>query len=70
VVELSGKIEEVSGTCPALTFTLKGYTVRTTSATEISRGPCKDLKDGREVKLTGQLEGTNRVLATRIEIGK
>jgi hypothetical protein len=70
VVELSGKIDGVSGSCPALTFSLKGYAVRMTAATTLSKGPCKDLKNGREVKLTGEVEGPNRLLATRIEIGK
>jgi hypothetical protein len=69
-VELDGKIGDVSGNCPALTFKLKGYSVRTTSATTFSGGSCKDLKDRRQVTVNGEIEGTNRVLATRIEVDR
>ena len=51
-------------------FTLKDYDVRATSATVFAKGNCRDLRDDREIVLTGVLEGTKSILATRIEIKK
>ena len=36
----------------------------------ITGGPCRDLRDNREVKVTGVIEGAGRVLASRVEIRK
>jgi Domain of unknown function (DUF5666) len=49
---------------------LKGYQIRTTSSTQISGGNCRDLREDRQVTVTGELEGTRAVRATRIEIKK
>jgi hypothetical protein len=51
-------------------FEVKDYTVRTTSGTQISGGNCRDLRKDRQVTVTGELEGTRAVRATRIEIKK
>ena len=60
----------MSGTCPSLTFKLNGYTVTTTSATEFSKGPCKDLKDGKGLWLRGELTSPSTVTALRIEFDR
>ena len=60
----------MEGSCPTLRFELKGYDVRTTSSTQYMRGNCKDLRDGKDVRLTGVVESPGKVLATRIEIRK
>ena len=69
-IQASGRIDDVSGSCPSVSFTLKGYSVRTSSATQYARGNCKDLRDGRDIVLTAQVESGARVLATKIEIKK
>lgn len=69
-IELSGKIDNVSGQCPALRFTLKGYTVQTSSATVFSKGPCKDLRDGKDVAVTGVLVDSTTVNALSVELKK
>ena len=60
------------GTCPAVTFRLKGYNVRTTSATEFAKGPCRDVfdDDDVDVKLWGEIQSDGWVRATRIEFKK
>jgi len=63
-------VDNVEGSCPALSFELRGYDVTTTSATEFSRGPCKDLKDGKDVNLWGEIQADGSVRATRIEFKK
>ena len=69
-IDLSGTIDNVSGTCPALQFTLKGYVVQTSSATEFAKGPCKDLRDGKNVAVTGVLVDSQTVNASRVEMKK
>jgi hypothetical protein len=65
-----GKITNVQGSCPSVTFQLQGYTVQTSSATAISRGPCKDLTNGSDVTVHGELQTGNVVKATRIEFNR
>ena len=60
----------MGGSCPAIHFTLKGYLVRTTSATVFAKGPCKDLKDGKNVDVSGVLLDSKTVNATRVELNK
>jgi hypothetical protein len=69
-VELSGRISSVSGTCPAVTFVLEGQVVYTTSATEFSKGPCRDLKSDKKVSVTGWLMSDLRVRADAIRFDK
>ena len=58
------------GSCPSLTFTLKGSTVRTNSATRYPRGGCRDVKDGVSVTLHGIVQDDRTVLATTMEVKK
>jgi hypothetical protein len=65
-IELEGKVEAVSGSCPALTFRLEGHIVYTTSDTRWSEGSCKNLKNKKKVELRGQLMSDQRVRADRV----
>ena len=65
-ITLVGEAGTVSGTCPALTFTVQSRTVYTTEQTMFSKGPCRDLQNGREVEVRGMLMSDNRVRADRI----
>jgi hypothetical protein len=69
-IDLSGRVDDVSGTCPSLRFTLKGYVVQTTSLTAFAKGPCKDVKDGKNVDVTGVLLDSRTVNASRVELNK
>jgi hypothetical protein len=53
-----------------VTFHLKTYTVRTTSATTFSGGNCKDVRDGMQVTVTGLVDAPSSLLATRVAIKK
>jgi hypothetical protein len=53
-----------------LRFTLKGYVVQTTSLTTFAKGPCKDVKDGKNVDVTGVLLDSRTVNASRVELNK
>ncbi|CAN5632498.1 hypothetical protein BH23ACI1_BH23ACI1_05500 [soil metagenome] len=58
----------LSGSCPALTFTLRGLAVYTTSATRYDDKRCEDIRNGREVEIRGTLMSDGRVRADRVEI--
>ena len=71
-ITLTGKPDDVRGSCPALTITLKGYQVRTSAATEFRRGPCKDVNEKKEITVTGVLQDPTRkvVDASVVEVKK
>jgi hypothetical protein len=60
----------VHGTCPSLTFNLKGSVVRTNSSTKYTRGTCRDIRDDTSVTLMGMPQDDKTVLATSIEVRK
>ena len=60
----------MDGTCPSVRFVLKTYTVVTSSATDFSGGNCRDLRDDRQVTVTGVLESATTLRATKVAIKK
>lgn len=66
-INLEGKVESVSGTCPALTFVLKSETVFTTEATVFNKLPCKDVKKGTQVKVSGWRLSDGSIRADQVE---
>ena len=67
-VEIEGKPANVSGTCPALTFTIKGQAVYTTAATTFDGGTCADIKNGKDLEIEGMLMSDGRIRADIVEI--
>ena len=61
-VDVSGKVEAAGGACPNLQFTVKGYLVKTSAATSFAGGPCKDVKNDKQV----DVRGTTPDAATKI----
>lgn len=69
-IDLGGKIDNVSGACPNVQFTLKGYLVQTTGDTAYVKSTCRDLKDGKDVSLTGILVDIQTLTATQVQVKK
>jgi hypothetical protein len=67
-IKLDGKIQSLSGTCPAIRFRLSGRTVFTTSATDFRKGSCKDIHNETSVNVEGERMSDGTVRADRIEI--
>ena len=67
-VDLDGRVESISGTCPDLTFRLRGVTVVTTSGTRFRHGHCQDLRPGMSVEIRGRRQADGRVIAEEVEI--
>ncbi len=63
-----GAIAGLSGTCPAISFTLGATSVDANASTNFHRVACAALQDGDTVQVKGNWEpGGGRVLATKIE---
>jgi hypothetical protein len=69
-VLLSGKISELSGRCPNLSFEIKGSQVFTNRDTNFKRGKCGDMKKGREVTVIGRRLTDGTVEAREVELNR
>jgi hypothetical protein len=66
---VTGKVDNVKGTCPNLTFTLANYRVVTDGSTAFTKGTCKDVRDGKKVSVSGTVTD-NTITASSIEVLK
>jgi hypothetical protein len=69
-VEFSGEMGNRSGDCPNVAFTVDGMLVVTDAATDYSRGKCKDLRRGKELRGSGVRQPNGTVRATDIRFSK
>lgn len=67
-IELEGRVSNVSGSCPAVTFMLEGRSVFTDNQTKFKDGGCGRLRNGLEVEVEGDLLTDGRVRAKEVEI--
>lgn len=63
--EATGALSSLSGTCPAITFTVNGTPVDATSSTEFKTS-CASLKSGDKVQVKGTKGADGRVRASEI----
>jgi hypothetical protein len=66
--ELEGRVSNVSGTCPALSFTVSATTVRTNGVTRFKDGPCVQIANGVRVEVEGSRQPDGSILATEVEL--
>ena len=66
-VTVTGRIRNLSGSCPNRRFTVDGRDVRTTSDTNYDGGSCGDLRSNTFVRITG-IVGSDDIL-TATEVG-
>jgi hypothetical protein len=66
-IELDGRVSSLTGSCPSLTFTLEGRTVRTNAQTDFRKGSCSKLENNDRVEVEGVPQADGSVLATRVE---
>jgi Domain of unknown function (DUF5666) len=67
-VEAEGRVSNLSGSCPALTFAVQGKTVKTNSATKFQHGSCTSIANGTRVEVEGTRQADGTILATKVEI--
>ena len=69
-VNFKGRISNLSGACPNLSFSADGRQVVTDSTTRFTEGSCADVRAGIEVDIEGELLADGVVRATKLEIKK
>jgi hypothetical protein len=66
--EVSGAVSGLTGTCPAITFTVRATTIRTNSATRFDDGSCVQIANGTRVEAKGARQPDGSILATKVEL--
>jgi len=66
-LEGEGRVSNIQGTCPELTLLIRGFMVRTNSATQFSGGRCADIRLGTEIEVRGHREG-DLIIAERVRL--
>ena len=66
--EFEGVVSGLSGTCPNIAFTLRGNTIRSSSATRFEDGTCSQVRNNDRVEVHGQRMSDGSIRATRIEL--
>jgi len=67
-VEVEGVVGGLRGSCPDLTFTAGGRTVKVGRGTAFRNGSCNDLRAGGRVKVSGRRAADGSIEATRVEL--
>lgn len=67
--EARGAIAGLTGTCPAITFTLHGKTVRANSSTRFDDITCASIANGMALKVDGTIQTDGSVIAKKIKRG-
>jgi len=68
-VKVDGTVSGLGGTCPTLTFTLDGKTIKTSAATSYSGGTCADVKNDAKIAVAGAAQADGSILAAQVRIG-
>lgn len=68
---LTGKVSGLGGACPAVTFTVSGYTIKTDASTTFSSGAaCSDIKNDASIGLAGTKGADGKVAARYVSVSK
>jgi hypothetical protein len=65
--EIEGSLGSLKGTCPALTFSVNGFSITTNNATDFDGAACSALKNGDKITVNGLKQADGSVLATRVK---
>ena len=66
-VEIEGSVGGLSGTCPAISFKINGYSVQASAATVFEGITCAAIKSGTKVTAKGTSGPGGVILATRVK---
>jgi hypothetical protein len=62
--EIEGSLGGLKGTCPAVTFSVNGFSIATSASTTFEGGTCAALKGGTKVNVKGLRQSDGSVAAT------
>lgn len=66
--ELKGAVSALAGTCPDITFTLNGVTVKASSATRYEGVTCTQVRNMTPLEVHGRRQGDGSIQAAEIEL--
>jgi hypothetical protein len=66
-VQFEGKLKDVKGKCPNLSFTVSGHRIETSGSTTFKGLSCSGLDDKATVKVTGTERSNGTIDATIVE---
>ena len=66
--ELKGTVSGLTGTCPNITFTLSGVTVKANGTTRFEDGSCARVRNNIRVEVHGQPQADGSLQAARIDL--
>lgn len=69
-VEVDGVVSGLTGTCPALRFSVNGSIVTTNSQTSFRRGNCSHMVNGIGVEVTGRRQPDDSILASVVSLDR
>jgi len=64
--EIEGALGGLKGTCPAIQFSVNGFSVTTSASTTFADGTCSALKSGTKVNVKGLRQTDGSVAATKV----
>lgn len=67
---LDGRVTNLSGGCPSVSFTLGNVVVRTTGGTDFRRGNCSHIVNGLQVEVVGTTQSDGSVLARIVTLDR
>ena len=67
IFEIEGSMGGRQGVCPAISFSVNGYTIVTESPTTTFVQPCSQFSNGQKVRVEGTVQAGGTVLATSVE---
>ena len=65
---VTGQVCALSGTCPAIAFTVAATKVVTSATTRFEDRECRDIANGTAVRVSGVKEASGSITATRVAI--
>ena len=65
--EIEGSVGGLQGSCPALRFSVNGFSITTSASTTFEGGECSALKSGNKVNVKGLRQADGSVAATRVK---
>lgn len=66
-VEVVGEVENLKGTCPNLSFTVKGKKITTDERTEFDDGSCDSVRNGERVEIEGIVKD-GKLIADEVDL--
>jgi Domain of unknown function (DUF5666)/Viral BACON domain/Putative binding domain, N-terminal len=67
-VSFKGRVSNLSGDCPSLTFTADDRQVSTDAQTRFTNGKCDDIRNRIDVDIDGDVLASGVILASRVEL--